>query len=264
MTEETFVSVSFPHLEELENKVVRRTSGSLLLWMRDDADSEDVEIEDQKGLFSDSYANKLSHLKQEMRWMRSADVKILRQLVDVHKGIESMRWLMMERSNLASHDSSLTGSLSSLLTVEELARSLSPSRGIPRSTYPDDLLATFRQESSDDPSRTDSDHSHQKSCVKTSNQESSPSTNCSAQITFQESQNQHSETHPSQDLKVGADPIIEVKRGSNIFDLYERSQETKQQTHSNITEEDEKMTAALFGYDARWCWIESQDDVTFL
>ncbi|XP_077415226.1 uncharacterized protein LOC144044590 [Vanacampus margaritifer] len=259
MTEETFVSVSFPDLKELENKVGRKIPESLLLWMRDDADSEDGEIEEQNCIFSDSFANKLSHLKQEMRWMRSADVKILRQLVGVHEGIESIRWIMTERSTLASHDSSLTGSLSSLLTVEELAHSLSPCRDIPRSTYPEDMPATFRQESSNDPSGADSDLSHQRNCVETASRVSSPSTNCLAQTNFQESQSQHSE-----DLKVGADPTKEFQIGSNSFDLNERSQETKQQTHSSITEEDEKMAAALFGYDAQWCWIESQDDVTFL
>lgn len=41
-------------------------------------------------------------------WLRSADVRILRQLVAVHEGIEAMRWLMEERD-------ALTGSLSSLV-----------------------------------------------------------------------------------------------------------------------------------------------------
>lgn len=62
------------------------------------------------------------------RWLRSADVRILRQLVAVHEGIEAMRWLMEERGALASHGSSLTGSLSSLVTVEEQGPSMSPCR----------------------------------------------------------------------------------------------------------------------------------------
>lgn len=48
-------------------------------------------------------------------WLRSADVRILRQLVAVHEGIEAMRWLMEERDALVSRSSSLTGSLSSLV-----------------------------------------------------------------------------------------------------------------------------------------------------
>ena len=62
------------------------------------------------------------------RWLRSADVRILRQLVAVHEGIEAMRWLMEERDALASRGSSLTGSLSSLVTVEEHGSSMSPCR----------------------------------------------------------------------------------------------------------------------------------------
>lgn len=60
--------------------------------------------------------------------LRSADVRILRQLVAVHEGIEAMRWLMEERDSLVSHSSSLTGSLSSLVTVEGHRSSISPDR----------------------------------------------------------------------------------------------------------------------------------------
>lgn len=48
-------------------------------------------------------------------WLRSADVRILQQLVAVHEGIEAMRWLMEERDALVSRSSSLMGSLSSLV-----------------------------------------------------------------------------------------------------------------------------------------------------
>lgn len=62
------------------------------------------------------------------RWLRCADVRILRQLVAVHEGIEAMRWLMEERDTFLSRGSSLTGSLSSLATVEEHGVSMSPCR----------------------------------------------------------------------------------------------------------------------------------------
>ncbi|XP_051943617.1 leucine rich adaptor protein 1-like [Hippocampus zosterae] len=262
MTEEAFVNVSFPDLKELENKLGRKIPESLLLWMRNATDSDDGEIEDQSCLFSDSFANKLSNLKQQMRWMRSADVRILRQLVAVHEGIESMHWLMTERSTSASRDSSLAGSISSLVAVEEHADPLSPCRDNPRSTYPKDLPDTFCQVPSS-PSHADSDHPHLRSCAENPRQESSPSTDNLAQTDFQVSQLQDSEAQPLQDLKEDANPVKEVHLGSNGFDLIEGSQETKQQTHGSIAEE-EKMEAVLFGYDAQWCWIESQDDVTFL
>ncbi|KAJ0059118.1 hypothetical protein NL108_008531, partial [Boleophthalmus pectinirostris] len=59
------------------------------------------------------------------RWLRSTDVRILRQLLVVHEGIEAMRWLVEERGGSVSQSSSLTGSLSSLITVDELGLSRS-------------------------------------------------------------------------------------------------------------------------------------------
>lgn len=60
--------------------------------------------------------------------LRSADVRILQQLVAVHDGIEAMRWLMEERDTSTSHSSSLTSSLSSLVAVEGQGLSMSPFR----------------------------------------------------------------------------------------------------------------------------------------
>lgn len=53
------------------------------------------------------------------RLLRSADVRILKQLVALHEGIEAMRWLLEDRGPLTSRGSSLTESLSSLATVDE-------------------------------------------------------------------------------------------------------------------------------------------------
>lgn len=146
-------------------------------------------------------------------------------------------------------------------------RSKFSDRDIPRSTYPKDLPDTFGQVPSD-PSHTDGDHSHLRSCAENPRQEeSSPSADCLAQTDFQVSQLQDSEAQPSQDPKEEVDPVKEVQLGSGSFDHIDGSQETKQQTHDSVAEEEEeeeKMAAVLFGYDAQWCWIESQDDVTFL
>lgn len=73
-------------------------------------------------------SHKSFSLLSMQRWLRSADVKILRQLVAVHEGIEAMRWLMEERGAMVSRGSSLTGSLSSLVTVEEHGLSVTPRR----------------------------------------------------------------------------------------------------------------------------------------
>ncbi|KAF7666441.1 hypothetical protein LDENG_00106140 [Lucifuga dentata] len=107
----------------MEYKFGMKTPETLLIWMKDAADCEDFWSSGDVGEHRDSLSDKIRNLKQEMRWLRSADVSILRQLVAMHEGIEAMRWLMEERGTLASRDSSLTGSLSSLVTVEGPAAS---------------------------------------------------------------------------------------------------------------------------------------------
>ncbi|XP_061926724.1 leucine rich adaptor protein 1-like [Entelurus aequoreus] len=237
--EDSEVYVTFPHLKEMEGKVGRKTPESLLLWMREDVDSDVGDTEDRHP--PDDLSSKLSYLKQEMRWLRSADVRILRQLVSVHEGIEAMRWLMLERATLASCDSSLTGSLSSLVTAEEHGPSISPCRDIPRSTYPENPPGSFNGESSDGALHAVADHSDRRSA------EESPS----------------NFTLPSLGIKTCADPIGGGFPECTTTPRDAHADEKLQVTHDDTTEEDEKM-AALFGYDAQWCWVESRDDVTYL
>lgn len=46
-----------------------------------------------------------------------------------------------------------------------------------------------------------------------------------------------------------------------------QTQESFRASQNNMTEDEESAPdkeTALLGYDAQWCWVESQDDVTFL
>uniref|UniRef100_A0A8C6TN82 Leucine rich adaptor protein 1 n=1 Tax=Neogobius melanostomus TaxID=47308 RepID=A0A8C6TN82_9GOBI len=124
---EEFLNDSLPDLKELENKVGRKTPESLLIWMKDAAaDCEETLRGDvDNSNLNDDISAKITHLKQEMRWLRSTDVRILRQLIAVHEGIEAMRWLVEERGASGSQSSSLTGSLSSLIPVDEPGLSFS-------------------------------------------------------------------------------------------------------------------------------------------
>ncbi|XP_059201013.1 leucine rich adaptor protein 1-like [Centropristis striata] len=320
MAEELF-NDSFPDLKEVETKVGRKTPESLLIWMRDAADCEDgwrsdvVDRGDRSSAFGDSFSDKISNLKQEMRWLRSADVRILRQLVAVHEGIEAMRWLMEERGALASHGSSLTGSLSSLATVEEHGPSMSPCRESLSPTQ--DLTEPSGDESADPPPHTDDDDSNLKSYFDTLIPEStearppspstssfevsgatlgrhgrassSPASSLVGAILQKSPPPQDSHGASLQDMKTSADPIRrallrssrarrEVKADNGGFSLNKQSVETEQQTQesfrasqNNTVEEEEEeeesgtnKEMALLGYDAQWCWVESQDDVTFL
>lgn len=46
--------------------------------------------------------------------LRAIDVKLMQQLMSINEGIESIRWMIDDKGSVASHDSSLTGSLYSL------------------------------------------------------------------------------------------------------------------------------------------------------
>ncbi|KAK5598901.1 hypothetical protein CRENBAI_002110 [Crenichthys baileyi] len=98
---------------------------------------------------SDGLSDKINNLKQEMRWLRCADVRILRQLVAVHEGIETMRWLIDDRGILTSRCSSLSSSLSSLVTVEEHVPSTSPCREDPSPAFYRDKRLTANAKPAD-------------------------------------------------------------------------------------------------------------------
>ncbi|XP_076601149.1 uncharacterized protein LOC143329227 [Chaetodon auriga] len=303
--EEEISNDSFPDLKELENKVGRKTPESLLVWMRDAADCEDgwrsdvVDRGDRSSASSDSFSDKISNLKQEMRWLRSADVRILRQLVAVHEGIEAMRWLMEERDALASHGSSLTGSLSSLLTVEEHGPYMSPCRESLSPTQ--DLSETAGEESEDHPPLTDHN------ILSPESTEASPPSLSTSMLEGRHGQassspakglvianlpmshSRHSDVAPLQRIKSSPDTIRkallrsnrarrEVKVDNGSFALTKQPEETQTETEvqtqesfrasqNNLMEKDESapnIESNLLGYDAQWCWVESQDDVTFL
>ncbi|KAE8291253.1 Leucine rich adaptor protein 1 Leucine repeat adapter protein 35A [Larimichthys crocea] len=299
---------ALPDLKELENKVGRKTPESLLIWMRDAADCEDggrsevVDREERSSALSDSFSDKINNLKQEMRGLRSADVRILRQLVAVHEGIEAMRWLMEERDNLASRDSSLTGSLSSLVTVEEHGPSMSPYRESLSPTQ--DLTETTGEESEDHPPHTDHGDSTHKSYLSPEFTRASPPSpsskfevNCSTQGRHDQASSSPANGLVSANLPKSQPQDLDIKDGAKTirrallrsrrasrpvivdngsFALTKQSEETQTEHQTqdgfrafqnNTMEKEESppnKDTILLGYDAQWCWVESQDDVTFL
>ncbi|XP_041805645.1 uncharacterized protein LOC121615377 isoform X1 [Chelmon rostratus] len=234
------------------------------------------------------------------RWLRSADVRILRQLVAVHEGIEAMRWLMEERDALASRGSSLTGSLSSLVTVEEHGPSMSPCRESLSPTQ--GLTETAGEESEDHLPLTDHGDSNHNMLSPESTKTRPPSLSTS---TFEGrhdqassspasglvianllmSQPRDSDVAPLQDIKSGADTIRRAllrsnraRRAVKVDNDAEQSEGTRAETEvqtqetfrasqNNTMEKEESapnIETNLLGYDTQWCWVESQDDVTFL
>ncbi|XP_050799194.1 leucine rich adaptor protein 1-like [Gopherus flavomarginatus] len=62
---------------------------------------------------------KLHLLKQEMVNLRATDVRLMRQLLIINESIESIKWVIEEKGAIISRDSSLSGSLCSLLESQE-------------------------------------------------------------------------------------------------------------------------------------------------
>ncbi|XP_030016858.1 leucine rich adaptor protein 1-like [Sphaeramia orbicularis] len=294
---------SFPDLKELENKVGRKTPESLLIWMKDAAESEDGwrceggEREGENWDFSDSFSEKITNLKQEMRWLRSADVRILRQLVALHEGIEALRWLIEERGTLASRGSSLTGSLSSLITMDECGPFMSPCRETQSPICPQEFVETT-EDSEHQPLHNDESNHKSSFDTRSDSAEARPPSLSSLKFDVRrsiqgrqgslKSQPQDSGGVSSHDNKDAADPVrsallrsnrstrreVKVNTGSLTFE--KRSGETRElfkpqesfrESLSKKMDEDKSVNdkeGVLLGYDAQWCWVESQDDVTFL
>ncbi|XP_017275696.1 leucine rich adaptor protein 1-like [Kryptolebias marmoratus] len=137
MAEEIIYDPS-PYLSELESKIGRKTPESLLTWMKDAAACEDsMRSDDSHNLSSScSLSDKISELKQEMMRLRSADVRILRELVALHEGIETMRWLMEERSSVGSQMED---------EDDEHGVLMSPCRESPSSPFLPSLSETFSE-----------------------------------------------------------------------------------------------------------------------
>lgn len=276
-----FLNDSLPDLKELESKVGRKTPESLLIWMKDaaaDCDEAWRGDVDNSNLFDDDISAKITNLKQEMRWLRFTDVRILRQLIAVHEGIEAMRWLAEERGPCGSQSSSLTGSLSSLITVDEPGLSLSRYRD--SLTSPHDLTENSEEDFDLQLHTTDVS----KTCLCSAySSEREPSSVSAHKLEVSPSFRRRQESRPQHVDGSDPNPVRSaLLRSSRIYKRDERPTivaskeddpgvsktemempafEAKRTNGHKTEQNDDNM---LLGYDAQWCWVESQDDVTFL
>ncbi|XP_013869279.1 leucine rich adaptor protein 1 [Austrofundulus limnaeus] len=287
---EEILNFPFPDLYELENKIGRKTPESLLTWMKDATGCEDTRSSDGSFHFSSSLSEKLSELKQEMTRLRSADVRILRQLVAVHEGIEAMHWLMEER-----------GGMIGLLEEddEELGLCMSPYRDSPSPSpslspaSPESLSETI----SENPVDKTSANSYNSSLFESL--EAGPSSLCSfscetsgsvhdpqvepvtdAVIPISDEVAESLKRMPDparlRNIKSGAEtikrallrcsklrrqtkaektrltPVLGRKNTEESFDSTEKDQSSACGTDPSLT------------YNSQWSWMQSKDDVTNL
>uniref|UniRef100_A0A8C7VNT5 Leucine rich adaptor protein 1 n=1 Tax=Oncorhynchus mykiss TaxID=8022 RepID=A0A8C7VNT5_ONCMY len=220
---------SFPDLKELENKIGMKTPESLLRWMQGDAslgaEWSSNRPEGRDNRTSDSLTDRIRNLKLEMCCLRATDVRILHQLVTVHEAMEAVRWLLEERGTLASRGSSLTSSQCSL--AEGPGSGLSPCReGL-------SLALTSWQ-----------------SPLNDANEEPE-------ELKVPDSISGDSYFHMLANAVSCNDTGLTLE---GVVSPPERTGETGT-PHCGLPEERQGASA---GEIVGWCWVESQDDVTFL
>ncbi|PWA17391.1 hypothetical protein CCH79_00011286 [Gambusia affinis] len=275
----------YPDFNELESKVGRKTPESLLVWMKDAADCEGwtADPSGRSDHTSDGLSDKIKTLKQEMRWLRCADVRILRQLVAVHEGIEAMRWLMEERGLQTSRCSSLSGSLSSLMTIEEHVPSMSPCREDPTPAFPQNIrLAANTKPADQNPSEASEPQSPSKS-IQVESHTRAPLSTANSLVSSDAPKSKDLESRSAQfHIRNGAETIKRaLLRSSQRKQLKAAGQDAGEKNSERPTQQslsvfkrqevkkDEDESSAggkkdLLGYDAQWSWVESKDDITFL
>lgn len=198
------------------------------------------------------------------------DVKILQQLVALHEGIEAAKWLMEDRGMLTSHCSSLTGSQYSLggswSSLHEPNDKLDNiSIGSYLDTLADDLDEYCTSSGAESvlcsaPVCTDNSKSAQvkpngpKEDVRPSNHDSN----------HEEASKSNGANTPVLDSTVKQDTdspkALAAERLAKTL-----SPKGKIYKNGKVEPESCKMNSKVhLEYDTHWCWVQSQDDVTFL
>ncbi|XP_068605377.1 uncharacterized protein [Brachionichthys hirsutus] len=287
MEEET-LPYSLPDLRELETKVGRKTPESLLVCVGDAdagcapdaADAADAVDAARRGSAS-SLSDQLSNLRREMKLLRSADVRILRQLVAVNEGIEAMRWLMEEEQSAfaSSPSSSWTGSLSSLSTVEEHRPLTSPGRVSQTPSFTESI-----EEFADPPAYTV--HLNKSRPGSTEAGRSSPPGLDFGVTHSTQGRNQRTSSSPPDWMRNGnlpkpqwRDTYVDPPQGARqpsdaIRRALMRSSRTRTEakgvpalssesgaTHDHDQTRPEPCRGSfVFASDAQWCWVDSNED----
>ncbi|KAM4557737.1 uncharacterized protein V3H82_017441 [Fundulus diaphanus] len=280
-------------LIELENKIGRKTPESLLVWMKDGADGRggwDFDALDRQERGSDGLSDKINNLKQEMRRLRCADVRILQQLVAVHEGIETMRWLIDDRGILTSTSSSLADSLGSLPPVPpEHVPSASPCRADQSPAFPEDIRITANEKAADQkPPHAEASEPRPVCPSKVEGYSQAPLSAASSLISADVAKFQTPEPASARlHIRNGAETIRRAllrsckrkqtkansgsgaaRRDAGEKNSVHLTQENSALFTSDDTNKEEESSAGgekeLLGYDLQWSWVDSKDDVTFL
>ncbi|XP_077445165.1 leucine rich adaptor protein 1-like isoform X2 [Stigmatopora argus] len=100
---------AFPDLGDLESKLGRKVPEGLVRSLVGDKQDSETAPAARPGRWSadlERLESKLTFLKQEMETLRAIDVKLMRDLMCINEGIESVRWALDDRGEAASPDGS--------------------------------------------------------------------------------------------------------------------------------------------------------------
>ncbi|XP_029110429.1 leucine rich adaptor protein 1 isoform X2 [Scleropages formosus] len=303
--EEGAVSETLPDLKDLEVKLGRKTPDGLLRWMREEGAAHpagdersrerdaDRDRERERAPCRNGLAEKIRELRGEMVYLRSVDVKILRQLMVVHEGIESVKWLLEERGTLTSRCSSLTssqyslaegpdaslrGSWSSLQDPNDRLDNISI--GSYLDTLADDLDEYCQSSSESVPCLTPFG---KEVCGRSGGLSGSPLVKAerpkgeapvwpkiglemSKVVEPMKAASSAKETTHTQAAMSNGFPVRGGEQGADQ-DKLSQNQSPKEKSHKNgkIDLESCKLNSKMhLEYDSHWHWVQSQDDVTFL
>ncbi|TRY58420.1 hypothetical protein DNTS_002048 [Danionella cerebrum] len=279
-----------PDLKDLEMKVGRKTPEGLLKWMREEHKltshhhKPEVNETEKKGL-----DEKIRKLKMDMAHLRAADVKILNQLLALHEGIEAVKWLLEERGALTSRCSSLTssqyslgegpdtswrGSLSSLQDPHDKLDNISI--GSYLDTLADELDEYGPSSGTDSilcaPSIGTDVPRGTGGGAGSGSGTRSPQVKTDASKEEAQVWNKAPTEKTSHKTNANLDKAVNQMGGSDASRgcLAERlrknlSPKLKPYKNGKVEPESCKMNGKVqLEYDSHWCWVQSQDDVTFL
>ncbi|XP_041958417.1 leucine rich adaptor protein 1-like isoform X1 [Alosa sapidissima] len=274
--EEVIHSGTCPELKDLEVKLGMKTPASLLRCMREDYTSDERPLDTDERLsmiLPEELFEKMKNLKLQMEQVRSADVRIMRQLLSLHEGMEMLQWLQGDRSTLTSLTGSLTGSQSSLGEAAMVHEPGGESPSCCPNTPPEPAHRTCPSPSGSAHCSTSCEDS-----IEISNQAcSTVSSPSDLTASLHEGGpvdlkglaavlQRPNKIDCSKDLFVGT----VSSDGSGLAQSGVMKGEVIDSSEGGIlsTQEEPELSLgqseALLGYDTHWCWVESKDDVTFL
>ncbi|KAL4634933.1 leucine rich adaptor protein 1-like [Arapaima gigas] len=291
---------TLPDLKDLEVKIGRRTPDGLLRWMREEGaaahpagDERSRERPADCGpRRKDGLAEKIRELRGDMVYLRSVDVKILRQLMAVHEGIEAVKWLLEERGTLTSRCSSLTSSQYSLAEGPDASlRGSWSSLQDPNDRLDNISIGSYLDTLADDLDEYCQSSSESVPCPvplgkevygRSGGPSGSPLVKAErpkgenviwAKIGLEMSKgdpmkatSSTKETAQPQEARNNGLPEKAGEQGINEDKLSQnQSPKGKQYKNGKIELESCKLNSKMhLEYDSHWHWVQSQDDVTFL